>query len=831
MPSSRFASLACRSLAALVVLARAPAGAATTSFLVNSTLDAVDATPGDGACATAAATCTLRAAIQEANMVPTNDVVVLLFSGLYRLTLATPTGAGCPSGKTGALEITNYKPRTITVVGVGAATTIVDANGIDGVFSIRTATGSTTKLMNFTIRGGNRMGNPCHDFGGGVWAQGSYGAPGTVVISECVVSDNRAQSGGGIFNESTTMSVTRSVVRNNRTSYQFPQVSSGGGIENFSGSLTVDASTISGNVAQLVSSGAAADAAGGGIGIFDGPVTITNSTISANTADGNGGGIDVFGVIGPTVQLRNVTVVGNKTDANGDGKGDGGGIANSTASLALENSIVATNVDPGGEGADCMAGSFGSLGIRYAIVPTLQTCGAHLMPAAVGLLGVSPLPISPLQANGGLTQTHDLLAGSAARDAGDPGGCGLATDQRGVARPQGARCDLGAVESGVADGDGDHVPDVIDDCPTVVNLDQRDIDGDKLGDVCDNCPAVANATQSPAACLTASSKGGTIDSAGGTLSAGGVSLTVPPGALGGQPWCVSSTCPTSFSMTALPNSEYKLGSAASGNGLYLATTLSPEGVTFNSPVTVTFSWPDADANPGIIDGTTIVEAFLRIFQNGTAITNTCGLSPCGAPPCCNATANTFSVPVTSFSEFAVVEDAACVPQVLGDPVLTLTHLKPPPPDDQLRLTGTLTLETGKSIADVATVSGIGVALGDASHGLIAGARLAPGPYDAAKTRGWKKKAGGTVWRYVDQTTTPPGGIRRVVLTAKGTDGTGRPLASLLVRGRGVSYAAETSVEATVTLAPHVGPCFAARFPGAPGLACVRNASGSRLRCQ
>ena len=43
------------------------AQAATTTFTVNSNGDQSDATPGDGVCATAAATCTLRAAIQEAN--------------------------------------------------------------------------------------------------------------------------------------------------------------------------------------------------------------------------------------------------------------------------------------------------------------------------------------------------------------------------------------------------------------------------------------------------------------------------------------------------------------------------------------------------------------------------------------------------------------------------------------------------------------------------------------------------------------------------------------------------------------------------------------------
>jgi transposase-like protein len=64
---------------------------------------------------------------------------------------------------------------------------------------------------------------------------------------------------------------------------------------------------------------------------------------------------------------------------------------------------------------------------------------------------VADAMLGPLQDNGGSTETHDLLPGSVsipgspAIDAGDNVNC-PATDQRGVARPQGAACDIGAVE-------------------------------------------------------------------------------------------------------------------------------------------------------------------------------------------------------------------------------------------------------------------------------------------------------------------------------------------------------------------------------------------------
>jgi hypothetical protein len=59
---------------------------------------------------------------------------------------------------------------------------------------------------------------------------------------------------------------------------------------------------------------------------------------------------------------------------------------------------------------------------------------------------VADAMLGPLQDNGGPTETHDLLPGSPAIDAGSPDCPPPATDQRGVARPQGAACDIGAVE-------------------------------------------------------------------------------------------------------------------------------------------------------------------------------------------------------------------------------------------------------------------------------------------------------------------------------------------------------------------------------------------------
>jgi uncharacterized repeat protein (TIGR01451 family) len=52
----------------------------------------------------------------------------------------------------------------------------------------------------------------------------------------------------------------------------------------------------------------------------------------------------------------------------------------------------------------------------------------------------------PSIGSGQATLTHALLPGSPAIDAGDDASC-LPTDQRGIPRPQGAHCDIGAYEA------------------------------------------------------------------------------------------------------------------------------------------------------------------------------------------------------------------------------------------------------------------------------------------------------------------------------------------------------------------------------------------------
>jgi hypothetical protein len=217
----------------------------------------------------------------------------------------------------------------------------------------------------------------------------------------------------------------------------------GGGVLNFN-TLTIKNSTISGNTSSVY---------GGGIFNQDGILVIDNSTISNNTANYSGGGVLNLG--GP-LTISNSTITGNRAS-------QGGGIHNSFYSLngilTLNNSLIAGNQAP-------VAPEIENDSIVNA--NNFNLFGSNGNP---GVSGFSPGPtdivpgvsvaqiLGPLKFNGGPMQTHALVAGSPAIDAGDPGGCRnsqgalLSTDQRGFARHVDGnndgtgRCDIGAFEA------------------------------------------------------------------------------------------------------------------------------------------------------------------------------------------------------------------------------------------------------------------------------------------------------------------------------------------------------------------------------------------------
>jgi len=145
--------------------------------------------------------------------------------------------------------------------------------------------------------------------------------------------------------------------------------------------------------------------------------------------------------------LFNVTIAGNASNVDHSGS-DGAGAGVSVAAgapLNFSNSIIANNFHYT-DGLfsvlnDC-AGTINSQGYNIVTHPTCTVAGAFSTEA---------MQFGLLQYNGGPTRTLSLLAGSGGIDAGNPAGCSddlgaLDVDQRGLPRPVGAACDLGAYE-------------------------------------------------------------------------------------------------------------------------------------------------------------------------------------------------------------------------------------------------------------------------------------------------------------------------------------------------------------------------------------------------
>ncbi len=141
-----------RILCATVVLsALAHASAWGAAFVVNDLADAVDAAPGNGACATARGTCTLRAAVQETNALAGADQI----DARGRRPRALDPRAHEDAAATGDLDITD----DLTIAGANAYLSVIDANGIDRVIDqLAAAAPLDLTLRDLTISGGDTDG-------------------------------------------------------------------------------------------------------------------------------------------------------------------------------------------------------------------------------------------------------------------------------------------------------------------------------------------------------------------------------------------------------------------------------------------------------------------------------------------------------------------------------------------------------------------------------------------------------------------------------------------------------------------------------------------------
>jgi hypothetical protein len=294
--------------------------------------------------------------------------------------------------------------------------------------------GGIYNMGTLTVEGSTLSGN---SVGGGGAYGGGVDNSGTATIAHCTISNNSAPSGslgGGLanFNTVATMTVRDSTFTGNTAGY------GGGGIENESGTLTVSGSTFAGNstalgggidndygtltVSNSLFAGNHASVDGGGglssFSKFQGRVTVSNCTFAGNTALYGGGGI--LDYVGP-LAVNYSTFVGNSATYSPGGAG--GGICDYDSGLMMTDDIVAGNSAFGGP--DVYA--YGPADPRSSF--NLIGNGAQLSGLSNGVnhnqIGTAANPIDPLLAPlgdyGGHTQTFALLPGSPALGAGGPG--------------------------------------------------------------------------------------------------------------------------------------------------------------------------------------------------------------------------------------------------------------------------------------------------------------------------------------------------------------------------------------------------------------------------
>ncbi len=334
-------------------------------------------------------------------------------------------------------------------------------------------------------------GNLANDDGGGVYAR-----RGGIEVFDSIVSNNLVDGSGGALGSTGDILVVRSHIDGNTTD------GDGGAIyTDEDGDVTVIDSTVNGSTA---------DGPGGAIFTLDGDVTVVNSTLNGNRADDRGGAIsgeaDVTIInstiarnaavahVGGGIWARGDLYVANSTVSNNYAEGQGGGIL-AAGTVSLVNSTVMDNIAPvaANIGAGQQLEAFGSIigpaktdnnggqaqpTETNCQVPAARSFGYNFVSDAScrlngpgDLVGSGPA-LGALADNGGPGETRLPESGSPVLDRIPPTSCRfapfgdvlereqhlegliedrlalIAQDQRGISRPQGAGCDVGAAELG-----------------------------------------------------------------------------------------------------------------------------------------------------------------------------------------------------------------------------------------------------------------------------------------------------------------------------------------------------------------------------------------------
>jgi len=383
-----------------------------------------------------------------------NDRVIEILNASHEVNISGLTIANGNTNDDGG-GIYNQSTDTVTLLDiVFKSNTAADGGGMASKDSGKITLSNVTFDDNLADGG---IGTSGH--GGGLSTNDSDASLMEVIFISNTANGSSSGSGGGMHDTRGDTTLTNVTFSNNTSSGS--TYASSGGLYLSSSDFTLVNVTFYNNTA----SGGASDR-GGGIYMDESDLALTNITFSANTAD-IGGGLY-------TTSTDNHPVFNYVTMSGNTANNSGGGIyfsSEGSSSISLNSTILANN-SAVNSGPDCI----GTINTgSYNLVEDDSDC---TLTTSNTITGSDP-NLDSLQNNGGLTETHALLAGSPAIDKVPYGfyHCGIlvADDQRGITRPSPTfgGCDIGAYEylhiaeidvqgNGNSIPDGDTVPDTTD---------------------------------------------------------------------------------------------------------------------------------------------------------------------------------------------------------------------------------------------------------------------------------------------------------------------------------------------------------------------------------
>ena len=446
--------------------------------------------------------CTLREAIQATN---TNadvdlcdhtgavepDTINLAGGTPYELTV---DGASEDNNLTGDLDVNLTTGSTLTIDGAGTTATTINAEAGWADRILHRFGFNTVTVSDLTITDGNQ---PLADPGGGILAVngslvvervrvtanssslrgGGISATGSSLsVTDSTIDNNTdtgSVGGGGLYSIAVTTDITRTVIRDNTaTNINVPE---GGGFKAESTTLTMTDSVVDDN--HLIDTDANGAIFGGGVVLNAGSATIRNSTISNN--DMTGASVGIGGGINTSANLTlvNSTVSGN--EATGTVTSDGGGLAVQGGTTNVIHSTFGPNPVSDQGSAIFNNNLITAVTVRGSVLEASagdSACNATMVTS--GDDNVITDTSCMAETGNDDTDADPMLEGlgdNGGTDAGAPGsllgllahlpGLGspvldhvptadcddelampLGFDQRGFSRPQGPACDAGSVE-------------------------------------------------------------------------------------------------------------------------------------------------------------------------------------------------------------------------------------------------------------------------------------------------------------------------------------------------------------------------------------------------